>query len=271
MVVGDAMARPLADAIGHHDADYDLSSVAVVGSGGAILSKAVREELRRLLPDALVMDSFGTSETGHAGTVLDLEGGGPRFTMNDTTSVLDDEGRPVKPGSGQIGRLARSGHIPLGYYKDDEKTAATFLVDPDGKRWVIPGDFATIDEEGTLNLLGRGSVCINTGGEKVYPEEVEAALKGHPDVFDAVVVGVPDERFQERVAAVLTAAPGAALELGDLQAFCRTKLAGYKVPRQLHVTDEIPRTPVGKPDYRWAKRIATDAASPTSTETQGDR
>ena len=133
MVVGDAMARPLADAIGHHDADYDLSSVAVVGSGGAILSKAVREELRRLLPDALVMDSFGASETGHAGTVMDLEGGGPRFTMNDTTSVLDDDGRPVKPGSGQIGRLARSGHIPLGYYKDDEKTAATFLVDPDGE------------------------------------------------------------------------------------------------------------------------------------------
>jgi fatty-acyl-CoA synthase len=258
MVVGDAMARPLADAIGHHDADYDLSSVAVVGSGGAILSKAVREELRHLLPDALVMDSFGASETGHAGTVRDLEGGGPRFTMNDTTNVLDDDGRPVKPGSGQIGRLARSGHIPLGYYKDEEKTAATFLVDPDGKRWVIPGDFATIDEAGTLNLLGRGSVCINTGGEKVYPEEVEAALKAHPDVFDAVVVGVPDERFQERVAAIVTARDGAAPGLDELQTFCRTKLAGYKVPRQLHVTDEIPRTPVGKPDYRWAKRIATE-------------
>jgi 3-oxocholest-4-en-26-oate---CoA ligase len=263
MVVGDAMARPLADAIGASDAAYDLSSVAIVGSGGAILSTAVREELRRLLPHAAVMDSFGASETGHAGTVLDLDRGGPRFTMNDTTNVLDEDGRPVTPGSGQIGRLARSGHIPLGYYKDEAKTAATFLVDPDGKRWVIPGDFATIDADGVLELLGRGSVCINTGGEKVYPEEVEAALKAHPDVFDAVVVGVPDERFQERVAAIVTTRASAPVALDELQEFCRTRLAGYKVPRQLHVTDEIPRTPVGKPDYRWAKRIATTVKEST--------
>ncbi len=261
MVVGDAMARPLADAIEDPDDDYDLSSVLVVGSGGAILSKAIREELQALLPNAMVMDSFGASETGHAGTVMDLERGGPRFTMNPTTNVLDEEGRPVKPGSGQVGKLARRGHIPLGYYKDEEKTAATFLVDPDGERWVIPGDSATIDDDGTLNLLGRGSVCINTGGEKVYPEEVEAALKAHRDVFDAVVVGVPDERFQERVVAIVTPRPGAMLELAELQAFCRTKIAGYKVPRQLHVTDEIPRTPVGKPDYRQAKRIAVNERS----------
>jgi fatty-acyl-CoA synthase len=261
MVVGDAMARPLADALAWPDADVDLSSVVVIGSGGAILSKTVREELQRLLPDALVMDSFGASETGHAGTVMDLNRGGPRFTMNDTTNVLDDDGRPVTPGSGQVGRLARSGHIPLGYYKDEEKTRATFLVDPDGKRWVIPGDFATIDDDGTLNLLGRGSVCINTGGEKVYPEEVEAALKAHPDVFDAVVVGVPDDRFVERVAAIVTARDDASVELAALQEFCRTKLAGYKVPRQLHVTDDIPRTPVGKPDYRWAKRIANEEST----------
>jgi fatty-acyl-CoA synthase len=267
MVVGDAMARPLADAIGSPDADYDLSSVFVVGSGGAILSKAIREEIQRLLPDAMVMDSFGASETGHAGTVMDLERGGPRFTMNPSTNVLDDDGRPVEPGSGQVGHLARSGHIPLGYYKDEEKTAATFLVDPDGKRWVIPGDLATVDDDGTLNLLGRGSGCINTGGEKVYPEEVEAALKAHADVFDAVVVGVPDDRFQERVAAIITTRDGAPVELAGLQDFCRTKIAGYKVPRQLHVTDEIPRTPVGKPDYRWAKKIATDETAATSTDT----
>ena len=209
MVVGDAMARPLADALAAVGADLDLSSVAVIGSGGAILSTAVREELRQRLPHAAVMDSFGASETGHAGTVLDLERGGPRFTMNDTTSVLDDEGRPLEPGSDRVGRLARSGHIPLGYYKDEAKTAATFLVDPDGKRWVIPGDSATVDADGTLNLLGRGSVCINTGGEKVYPEEVEAALKAHADVFDAVVVGVPDDRFVERVAAIVTPRAGA--------------------------------------------------------------
>ena len=259
MVVGDAMARPLADAIANPDEEYDLSSVFVVGSGGAILSKAIREELQRLLPNAAVMDSFGASETGHAGTVTDLERGGPRFTMNPTTNVLDEDGRPVAPGSGQVGKLARCGHIPLGYYKDEEKTAATFLVDPDGKRWVIPGDSATISADGVLELLGRGSVCINTGGEKVYPEEVEAALKAHADVFDAVVVGVPDERFQERVVAIITPRDGRTVELGDLQDFCRTKIAGYKVPRQLHLTDDIPRTPVGKPDYRWAKRIATAA------------
>jgi fatty-acyl-CoA synthase len=256
MVVGDAMARPLADGLARVGDELDLSSVVTVGSGGAILSKAVREELRERLPSAVVMDSFGASETGHAGTVLDLEGGGPRFTMNATTSVLDDEGRPIEPGSERVGRLARSGHIPLGYYKDEAKTAATFVVDPDGKRWVVPGDYATVDADGALNLLGRGSVCINTGGEKVYPEEVEAALKAHPDVFDAVVVGVPDDRFVERVAAIVTPRDGATVDLPALQEFCRTKLAGYKVPRQLHLTDEIPRTPVGKPDYRWAKTIA---------------
>jgi 3-oxocholest-4-en-26-oate---CoA ligase len=261
MVVGDAMARPLADALAQWGAEYDLSCVSIIGSGGAILSRAVRDELARRLPNAIVMDSFGASETGHAGTVLDLERGGPRFTMNPTTNVLDESGRPVEPGSGQVGLLARRGHIPLGYFKDDEKTAATFLVDPDGERWVIPGDFATIDEDGTLHLLGRGSVCINTGGEKVYPEEVEAVLKEHADVFDAVVVGVPDERYQERIAAIVTPRHGAAPTLDDLRAWCRTKLAGYKSPRQLHLTDEIPRTPVGKPDYRWAKRLATEGPS----------
>jgi fatty-acyl-CoA synthase len=255
MVVGDAMARPLADALAAPGASFDLSSVAVIGSGGAILSKAVREELHRLLPDALIMDSYGASETGHAGTVLDLEQGGPRFTINETTNVLDDEGRPVEPGSGQVGRLARSGHIPLGYYKDEEKTAATFVTDPDGKRWVVPGDNATITADGVLELLGRGSQCINTGGEKVYPEEVEAALKAHPDVFDAVVVGIPDDRFVERVAAIVTPREGTVPDLDELRDFCQARLARYKLPRDLHLTDEIPRTPVGKPDYRWAKSL----------------
>jgi fatty-acyl-CoA synthase len=264
MVVGDAMARPLADALAAPDATYDLSSVAVIGSGGAILSSTVREELARLLPTAAVMDSFGASETGHAGTVLDLERGGPKFTMNPTTNVLDDEGRPVEPGSGQVGRLARRGHIPLGYYKDEAKTAATFLVDPDGERWVIPGDSATVDADGTLHLLGRGSGCINTGGEKVYPEEVEAVLKAHPNVFDAVVVGVPDARFQERIAAIVTTRDGVDVTLESLQDFCADRLARYKQPRELHVTDEIPRTPVGKPDYRWAKRLATEAVNERS-------
>jgi fatty-acyl-CoA synthase len=261
MVVGDAMARPIADALAAPSAHYDLSSLAGIGSGGAILSRAIKEELRARVPGVIVTDSFGASETGAAGTVLDFNSpaAGPKFTINEFVTVLGDDRRPVAPGSGDIGMLARRGYIPLGYFKDEEKTAATFLVDADGVRWVVPGDFATIEADGTLNLLGRGSVCINTGGEKVYAEEVEATLKEHPDVFDAVVVGVPDERYVERIAAIVTPRDHAQPSLEDLQAFCRTKLAGYKLPRQLHLTDEIPRTPVGKPDYRWAKSIATSS------------
>ena len=258
MVVGDAMARPLADALAAPGADYDLSALAAIGSGGAILSPPVKEELRARLPGVVVTDSFGASETGAAGTVLDFEGpaAGPRFTIGDWVTVLDDEGRRVEPGSGRVGRLARRGHIPVAYYKDPEKTAATFVTDADGARWVVPGDYATIEADGTLNLLGRGSVCINTGGEKVYPEEVEAALKAHPDVFDAVVVGIPDPRLGEQVAAIVRPRDPARPSLAELQAFCRARLAGYKVPRRLELTDDIPRTPVGKPDYRSARRLA---------------
>jgi fatty-acyl-CoA synthase len=176
--------------------------------------------------------------------------------MGEHTTVLNDELRPVAPDSGVVGRLARRGHIPLGYHKDEAKTAATFLTASDGSRWVVPGDFATVEADGTITLLGRGSVCINTGGEKVYPEEVEAALKSHGDVFDAVVVGVPDERFVERVAAVVQPRPGREPTLDDLRAHCRDRLAGYKLPRQLVLVDELVRTPAGKPDYRWAKAIA---------------
>ncbi len=259
MVVGDAMARPIADALADKSTSYELPDLMMIGSGGAIMSKVVKEQLRELIPGVIVADSFGASETGAAGTVMDFDGpaAGPRFTVTETINVLNDDLRPVVPGSGEVGRLARSGHIPLGYYKDEVKTAATFVTDPDGVRWVIPGDYATIESDGTLNLLGRGSVCINTGGEKIYVEEVESALKAHPDIFDAVVVGVPDERFGERVAAVVTTRDNAQLDLAEVQEFCRDSLARYKLPRELHLTDEIPRTAVGKPDYRWAKRIAT--------------
>jgi fatty-acyl-CoA synthase len=263
MVVGDAMGRPLAEALAAPGASYDTSSVIVVGSGGAILSPAVKEQLRAQLPNAMVMDSFGASETGATGSVFDTEGpaAGPRFTMGEFMTVLDAELRPVTPGSGVVGRLARCGHIPLGYYKDDEKTAAMFVTAADGTRWVVPGDFAVVEADGTITLLGRGSVCINSGGEKVYPEEVEAALKSHPDVFDAVVVGVPDDRYVERVAAIVQARPSAEPTLDELQAHCRARLAGYKLPRQLVLADAIPRTPVGKPDYRAAKSAAGKHAS----------
>jgi acyl-CoA synthetase (AMP-forming)/AMP-acid ligase II len=185
---------------------------------------------------------------------------GPRFTMGDHTTVLGDDLRPVTPGSGEIGRLARRGHIPLGYHKDEQKTAATFLHDADGVRWVLPGDFATVDADGTITLLGRGSVSINTGGEKVFPEEVEAALKSHPDVFDAVVVGVADERFGERVVALVTPRAGTHPELAALREHCRSSIAGYKAPREVHLVEEIVRTPAGKPDYRWAAHMALGAS-----------
>ena len=259
MVVGDAMARPLAEALAAPGASYDTSSVIMVGSGGAILTPPVKEQLRAQLPNAMIIDSFGASETGASGTVFDTDGAGagPRFTMGEFMTVLDDELRPVAPGSGVVGLLARRGHIPLGYYKDAEKTAATFVVAADGTRWVAPGDYAVVEPDGTITLLGRGSVCINSGGEKVYPEEVEAALKSHPDVFDAVVVGVPDDRYVERVAAIVQPRSGAQPSLEELRDHCREKLAGYKLPRQLVVTDAIPRTPAGKPDYRAAKTMAS--------------
>jgi fatty-acyl-CoA synthase len=266
MVVGDAMGRPLAEALAAPGAWYDTSSVVVIGSGGAILSPAVKEQLRSQLPNAMVMDSFGASETGAGGAVHDTDGpaAGPRFTMGEFMTVLDDEVRPVAPGSGVVGRLARRGHIPIGYYKDDEKTAATFVTAADGTRWVVPGDSAVVEPDGTITMLGRGSVCINSGGEKVYPEEVEAALKSHPDVFDAVVVGVPDDRYVERVAAIVQTRPGTELALEELRAQCREKLAGYKLPRQLVLVDVIPRTPVGKPDYRAARAAASEQETRSS-------
>jgi fatty-acyl-CoA synthase len=258
-IVGDAMGRPLAEALAAPDASFDLSSLSSLASGGAILSKAVKQQLREQLPKVLILDSFGASETGYNGTVLDLAGppAGPRFTLHPETTVLGDDGRPLAPGSGVVGRLARRGHVPLGYHKDPVKTAQTFPV-IDGVRWVVPGDFATLEADGTLVLLGRGSVCINSGGEKIFPEEVEAVLKSHPDVFDAVVVGVPDARFGEAVAALVRPRPGCAPTLERLASHCRERLAGYKAPRALVCVDEIVRTPAGKPDYRWARRRASE-------------
>jgi 3-oxocholest-4-en-26-oate---CoA ligase len=255
-VVGDAMARPLLDALAKEPDGFDVSSLFVFASGGAILSPAIKAEIGRLLPNVIIVDTFGSSETGVAGSRSSgADGAGARFTVDASTAVLDDELRPVAPGSGKVGRLARRGHVPLGYYKDEAKTKATF-VEADGVRWVLPGDMATVDDDGTVVLLGRGSGSINTGGEKVFPEEVEAVLKGHPAIYDALVVGVPDDRWGERVAAVVQSRPGADVTLDDLQAHARSELAGYKVPRDVVLVDEIRRGPNGKPDYAWAKEHA---------------
>jgi fatty-acyl-CoA synthase len=248
-LVGDAMARPLVDALAHRPVP---PSVFAVVSGGAILSPTIKAELNERAPNVAIVDAFGASETGSNGAV-DVTEKGPRFRMNEWTTVITEAGdiAPV----GEIGLLARRGHVPVGYYKDAEKTAATF-VKLGGVRWAIPGDRAVIEEDGAINVLGRGSQCINTGGEKVFPEEVEAVLKSHPDVFDAIVVGVPDERWGESIAAVVAPRQGHTVTLDAVSTHCRTALAGYKVPRHLVIVETVDRTPAGKPNYRWAKQTA---------------
>jgi 3-oxocholest-4-en-26-oate---CoA ligase len=256
---GDAMARPLLDALlAHQDAgnEYDLSSLFVLTSTAALFSTSIKEKFLELLPNRVITDSIGSSETGFGGISVVTKGqshtGGPRVQIDKTTVVLDEEGNEVEPGSGVRGFIAKRGNIPVGYFKDEKKTAETFRTFH-GVRYAIPGDFATVEEDGSVTMLGRGSVSINSGGEKIYPEEVEAALKGHRDVFDALVVGVPDPRFGQHVAAVVHAREGTRPTLADLDAFVRSEIAGYKVPRSLWLVDEIKRSPAGKPDYRWAK------------------
>jgi 3-oxocholest-4-en-26-oate---CoA ligase len=256
---GDAMARPLLDALqaGQQKGEvYDLSSLYLLASTAALFSPSIKERLLELLPNRVITDSIGSSETGFGGTSIVAAGaprsGGPRVAIDHRTVVLDDDGNEVKPGSGVRGRIAKKGNIPVGYYKDDEKTRQTFRV-INGVRYAIPGDYAQVEEDGTVTMLGRGSVSINSGGEKIYPEEVEAALKAHPDVFDALVVGVPDARYGQHVAAVVQARPGRRPSLSMLDSFVRTEIAGYKVPRSLWLVDEVKRSPAGKPDYRWAK------------------
>jgi acyl-CoA synthetase (AMP-forming)/AMP-acid ligase II len=256
--VGDAMARPLVEHLAANPGAYDLSSLIYFGSSGALLSTTVKDEIRRMLPNVFVGENFGSTETGNQGMEaqdVPKPETGLRFRMNDSSTVFDEDFNRVQPGSGVTGKLALTGRIPLGYYKDPEKTANTF-VEAEGHRWVMPGDLATVDADGTIIVFGRGAVCINSGGEKVYPEEVEMALKAHPAIYDAVVVGVPDERWGERVAAVVQPRAGSAVTLQDIQEHARTRVAGYKVPRELHIVEEVRRQPSGKPDYPWAKEVA---------------
>ncbi len=258
-IIGDAMARPIAQAALAAPGRWDTSEIISLGNGGAMLSASVKAELAAAFPRAVLNDSYGASETGAAGSEVgaSTERDRPRFSTDGRTWVLDpDTLEPLEPGSGVEGLFARKGYIPLGYWKDPEKTATTFRTDAQGVRWVVPGDWATIDAEGRIVLFGRGSGCINSGGERIFPEEVEAAVRAHPDVFDAVVVGVPDERFGQKVVALVQLRAGAPeLTLDGLQEHCRTKIAGYKVPRELLV-GAAPRTNTNKPDYATAQQIA---------------
>jgi acyl-CoA synthetase (AMP-forming)/AMP-acid ligase II len=268
-ITGDAMARPLIEALEESSDDYDLSSLVALSSTAAVFSPSVKDQFLDRFPNLVLSDSLGSSEGGANGYSIVQRGktamkGGPTVNPVVDSIVLDESLQPVAAGSGEVGKVARKGNIPLEYYKDPVKTAETFVTAPDGTRYVIPGDFAMVEADGTITLLGRGSVSINSGGEKIFPEEVEAAVKSHPDVYDCTVVGVPDERWGQRIAAVVQLRPGTEPTLDAIQEHCRTKIAGYKVPRELHVVDTFVRSPSGKPDYRWAKEIATGAPAPTA-------
>lgn len=259
-IVGDAMAIPLLDALDANPDRWDLSPVFNVGSGGAIFSDAKQDAFKKHFPNVFITNAFGSSEGGQMG----MDNGSRKNTTGlgnvsrtDFMDVIIDEPdqprRHAQPG--ETGIFARSGYIPMGYYNDPEKTAKTF-VEVDGKTWLLTGDAAKLEEDNSITVFGRGSNCINSGGEKIFPEEVEDALKAHDGVFDALVVGVPDDRWGSRVSAVIQARPGVELDLAGVQAHCRTRIAGYKVPREVHLIEVVPRAPSGKPDYKTAKSFA---------------
>ena len=259
-IVGDAFAKPMLRAL--DDAKSagsapDITSLQLVISSGVMWSADVKRELQAHQP-FICYDSLGSSEG--VGFANDISAPGQelktaRFAIGARTKVFTEDGRAVEPGSGEMGMLAVGGNIPVGYYKDEAKSASTFRVF-DGERYSVPGDWATVESDGTINLLGRGSVCINSGGEKVYPEEVEEALKATPGIRDCLVVGVPDDRFGEAVTAVVAPDPGSPVDVDALTGAGDGSLARFKRPRHVVVVDDIRRGPNGKADYGWARDIA---------------
>ena len=261
-IVGDPFARPMLDALDAEPDRWDISSLDYIMSSGVAWSEDVKEGLLVHHEGILLVDSFGSSEAINVGRSVKRKGVvKPRaqFSVGERVKVLDDDGHPVTPGTDERGRVAIAGRGPIGYYKDPEKSAATFPV-YDGVRYTIPGDFATVEADGKMNLLGRGSACINTAGEKVYPEEVEAALKTHPAVRDAAVVGVPDPKFTETVSALVELEPDATAEAGALVDHVKEQLAGYKAPRHV-VFGPIGRAANGKLDYPAIKERVIAASS----------
>jgi fatty-acyl-CoA synthase len=260
-IVGDAFAKPMLKALEEAENDgkpYDISSLGLMISSGVMWSAEVKAGLMAR-GHFICFDSLGSSEgVGFANSITAPGAETPtaKFSIGDATKVFTDDGKEVVPGSGEVGLLAVGGNIPVGYYKDEAKSAATFRV-IDGQRWSVPGDFARVEVDGSIVLLGRGSVVINSGGEKIYPEEVEEAVKRHPEVADCLVVGVSDERFGEAVTAVVALHPGSAATADEIAASLEG-LSRFKHPRTYVVVPEVLRAPNGKADYRWAKQTAAD-------------
>ena len=260
VIVGQAFAGPMLESLDASPGRWDLSSILQMGSSGVMWSQDNKEGLLEHIPQMVITDTFGSSEAIGMGTSVAAKGRALRtaqFTLGPNCVVFTEDGRRVEPGSGDRGLVAVGGAIPLGYYKDEAKTAQTFRVF-EGRRWTVPGDWAEVNEDGTLHLLGRGSVCINTGGEKVFPEEVEECLKTHAAVRDAVAVGVPDPRFGEAICAVVEATPTTVPDLAALKEHVASRLAPYKAPRHLVVVDTIGRAANGKVDYARLRAHATD-------------
>jgi fatty-acyl-CoA synthase len=261
-IVGDAFAKPMVRAleeVEERGEPYDLSSLQLIISSGVMWSAEVKHALMQR-GSFICLDSLGSSEgVGFAGSISapGSEQKTAKFTIGVRTKVFNDAGEEVVPGSGEVGRLAVGGAIPVGYYKDEKKSAATF-IEIGGQRWSVPGDFAAVEADGTITLLGRGSVVINSGGEKIFPEEIEEAVKLHPAVHDTLVVGVPDERFGEAVTAVVSLRPGETATADDIAAALEA-LARYKRPRNIVFVPEVVRGPNGKADYAWAKETAKRA------------
>jgi fatty-acyl-CoA synthase len=264
-IVGDAFARPMLAELDANPGKHDLSRLKVINSSGVMWSQEVKDGLLRHIPHAILFDSLGSSEGVGLGASVSAGGsaaGTAQFALGQGARVLTPDDRDVEAGSGEVGVIALPGFLPVGYYKDPEKSARTWRV-IEGVRYVLPGDCATVEADGAIKLLGRGSVVINTGGEKVYPEEIEEVIKRMEGVADAVVVGVPDDRFGERVCAVVEMRPGASTTAADVEEAVRAELAGYKVPRRVLFVDSIGRSPAGKVDY---KRIGREAADQAKTK-----
>lgn len=267
-IMGDAMGRPLCDALPKAiEKGLDLSSLFVLSSTASVFSATIKDTILEFLPNLFLIDAVGSSETGATGVNIHTKdgklkdsGGGPKFTKPDFSEILNLDTKEIIPPSDTktIGYLARKGHVPLAYYKDEEKSKKTF-IDVNGERYSIPGDMAKYEADGQMTLLGRGSVSINSGGEKIFPEEVEMALKVHPNIFDCLVVGVKDDRWGQKVVAVIQRREDIEISLEEIKEVASKYIASYKMPKAIVFSELIERAPSGKPNYQWAQEYANSA------------